>query len=95
MKSIIQTDGDYCFFCHGIATDLHHCIGGSNRKLADQDGLTVRLCRLCHNKVHNGPTSKPLTEKLHRLAQTKWEESYQGDGKPREEFMKRYGRNYL
>ena len=79
MRSIIQMDGDFCFLCHGIATDTHHCIGGSNRKLADQDG----------------PTSRPLTEKLHRLAQTKWEETYQGDGKPREEFMKKYGRNYL
>ena len=95
MKSIIQTDTEFCFFCHGIATDTHHCIGGSNRKLSDQDGLTVRLCRFCHDKVHNGKNSKDLTNKLHKLAQTKWEANYQGDGNPREEFMKRYGRNYL
>lgn len=94
MKSIIQTDDGFCLFCHGIATDTHHCLGGSNRRLADQDGLTIRLCRQCHDKVHNGKQSKALTQKLHRLAQTKWEANCL-EGNPREEWMKRYGRNYL
>ena len=94
MKSIVQTDLDYCFYCQGNPTDTHHIFGASNRKLSDEDGLVIRVCRNCHNKLHNGPGSADLSRKLRQLAQTKWEANYKCDGDPRTAFMLRYGRNW-
>lgn len=92
MKSIIQQD-ERCFYCgQAIGTETHHIFGGSNRKLSDQDGLTVRLCRQCHDELHNDPNrSAPMQKALHRLGQ----EQYEASGHTREEFLARYGRNYL
>ncbi len=92
MRSIIQTDGTYCFLCRSaIGTETHHIFGAANRKFSDADGLTIRLCRECHERIHFGKNSGDEMRKLHELGQTKWESVY-GD---REAFMKRYGRNYL
>lgn len=92
MKSIIQTDPK-CFLCQqAIGTQTHHIFGGLNRGHSEQDGLTVRLCAKCHDDVHFSPTmSGPLMKALHRLGQTQ----YEATGHTREEFMKRYGKNYL
>ena len=55
MKSILQTDGTFCFYCQGYATETHHVIGGahSNRVFCEEDGLTIRVCRRCHDKIHS------------------------------------------
>lgn len=91
MKSIIHTDNtDCCFLCGQYATETHHCIHGTaNRKLADQDGLTVRLCNRCHRNLHDKGT---LDKELQRIAQQKWMEA---NGKTLDEFIRRYGRSYL
>ena len=92
MKSIIQTDGMYCYRCHrAIGTETHHIFGAANRKFSDADGLTVRLCRECHDFIHFAKDGKSYMDALRELGQAKWEAAY-GD---REAFMKRYGRNYL
>ena len=53
-KSIIQ-NGDHCYFC-GARTGLHthHIYAGSNRKISDKNGFTVRLCGFHHNLGGNG-----------------------------------------
>lgn len=93
MKSILQADPTYCFYCGGWATDRHHCLGGShsNRVYCDEDGLVIRVCRRCHDKLHS---SADLSHRLRALAQEKWEERSTAEN-PRTEWMKRYGRNYL
>lgn len=77
-----------CFLCGATATEIHHMIHGPDRKKADEDGLVVPLCRECHNKVHFGGGG--LDRELKRTAQLWYEKEH-----TREEWMERYGRNYL
>lgn len=92
MKSIMQED-DRCYLCRmAVGTETHHVFPGNpNRKHSDQDGLTVRLCRRCHDDVHfNKDKSKELMDRLRREGQEAYELTH-----TREEFMKRYGRSWL
>lgn len=92
MESIIQDESkhDICFICGQFATDTHHCChGNANRKLADQDGLTVRLCHRCHMNLHDKGN---FDRELQRIAQARWMEYY---GKSEDEFRLRYGKSYL
>lgn len=92
MKSIIN-NGQYCYVCGKPKNHTHHCIFGSKRALADKDGLTVPLCAECHNLIHTSsdPFYEGIQLDLKRIAQRKWEEK----NGTREDFIKRYGRNYL
>lgn len=94
MKSIINNQ-KVCYVC-GTKNNLHlhHVIFGKNRKKSDEDGLTVYLCYYHHegtNGVH-GKNGHDLDEKLKIIAETRWCEFY---NKTPEQFIKRYGRNYL
>ena len=92
MQSIISKT-NYCFLCGALATDTHHCLMGNKRKLCDKYGLTVRLSRKCHNKIHNprNEAEKEMQMYLKRLAQKKYEDQIGN----REDFIKIFGRNYL
>lgn len=94
MKSIIQEKKE-CFIC-GKTINLHnhHIIFGKNRKKADEDGLTVYLCYEHHegtNGVH-GKNGHELDEYLKTIAETEYLKIYR---KNIEDFISRYGRNYL
>lgn len=91
MKSIIQNvEDNSCYLCGQWATDTHHCIHGTaNRKLADKDGLTVRLCKRCHTLLHDKGN---FDRELQKIAQKRWQEHY---GKTEDDFRLRYGKNYL
>lgn len=88
MDSIISTE-KRCFLCgqqNGLT--LHHCVHGANRKKADEDGLTVYLCVLCHTNLHQrGWHDKDLKV----IAQKAWESHYGTT----EDFIDRYGKSYL
>ena len=96
-KSIIHKDKSKCFLCgrNGCSDFLeeHHIFfGEKQRELSDSDGLTVYICgERCHRNgkqaVHR---CKKTNRMLQRIAQEAWEREYGS----REEFMKRYGRNY-
>lgn len=91
MKSIISNER-VCFIC-GSPFNLHkhHIFGGANRRLSEQDGLWVYLTGHYHNLSNEGVHfNKELDLQLKQLAQQKYEETH-----TREEFMQRYGRNYL
>ena len=94
-KSIINGDDEYCFLCKQLGcpnygTEVHHMIfGTAKRKLADQDGLTVHLCHYHHFMLHRHGLHK---EELQQLAEKTWLEHY---NKSIEDFIQRYGRNYL
>lgn len=82
---------DGCFICGRQPVDLHHCMPGSRRKICDEDGLTVYLCRRHHSMPgYSAHYNKQLADYLKRLAQEKYEETH-----THEEFMERYGKNYL
>lgn len=50
----IMTDNtDKCYVCGGVAVDMHHCLHGADKKLSEEYGLLVPLCRQCHEKVHH------------------------------------------
>ena len=94
MKSIIQNKKE-CYIC-GKTTSLHshHIIFGKNRKKADEDGLTVYLCYEHHegtNGVH-GKNGHELDERLKKIAEDIW---IRHNKKTIEDFIERYGKNYL
>ena len=71
--------------------ELHHCLNGNAyRKKCDADGLTVWLTASVHWYIHNTIEGKELRIWLKQEAQRKYEEEH-----TREEFIKRYGKNYL
>ena len=94
MKSIIPDDDEYCYLCKKVhlmnpGTDVHHCLMGNKRKLADADGLTVHLCHDHHMMLHQKGLHR---DELIRLAQITYMEHYD---KTKEDFINRYGKNYL
>jgi predicted NBD/HSP70 family sugar kinase len=90
VKSIIPQNEGECYIC-GIrrCLETHHCIHGTGRRrLADEDGLTVSLCAVCHRALHDhGYHDRDLQQ----VAQKSWERVFG----TREEFIQRYGRNYI
>lgn len=101
MQSIMDTEPGRCYLCgRETRTECHHICGGGNRRISDEDGLTVYLCHLCHWRCHNGSESPKYRFKLHQEGQKRWMEVHGAEilreGKdPVQEFMKRYGRNFL
>lgn len=93
MKSILQKDDGLCYYCQGYGSDRHHVIGGShsNRVYCEEDGLVIRVCRRCHNKLHS---SADLSRSLRKKAQEEWEARSTAED-PRKEWMKRYGRSWV
>lgn len=81
-----------CYICGATeGLEVHHCLQGKFRQLADEDGLMVYLCHKHHtgsfNSAHH---NKRIREELTQLAQMRYLEnhSYQ-------EWIARYGKNYL
>lgn len=79
-----------CFVC-GRWTGLeeHHIFFGRNRKNSDEDGLTCWLCYEHHRGPQGVHHNRALDLRLKRIGQFIYEQSH-----TREEFMRRYGRNY-
>lgn len=90
MESIIKTVPGVCLLCGKTGpTEKHHLMSGTaNRRLAEEDGLFIYLCPMCHQIVHMDPkvnrTTKAFAEKV-------WRDYY---GKSKEEFIKRYGKSF-
>lgn len=91
MKSIICDYTDHCFLCGSYRDiEIHHIFGGANRKLSDKYGLTVPLCRGCHNlPPHGAHFNRETMQYLHEIGQRAFEEHYT------EDFVEIFGRNYL
>ncbi len=97
MKSIIQ-DEDECFICRMIykvetpATDTHHVLYGRGiRELADEDGLTVRLCAYHHDRLHR---KHEFDKALQIIGQRKYIEKAMSEGLTEEEAKERYFSRY-
>ena len=89
MESIIQKRKE-CYLC-GCQRNLqlHHTWHGSNRKLADKDGLTVWLCLPCHQRLHDkGDHDRYLMEVGEKAYLSHYNKTI-GD------FINRYGKNVI
>ena len=96
-KSIVQEDCGCCFLCgrngNGDPLEMHHIYPGNpNRKHSDEDGLFVYICgNRCHRNGKLSAHKSAVTDKyLKSVGQAAYERTHS-----REEFMERYGRNYL
>ena len=94
-KSIVQSEEE-CYICAKLGfhtykyLEYHHMLHGvANRKLADKDGLTCFLCKYHHSALHD---KGEWDKELQKEAQIRYMEYYE---KSVDEFIKRYGKNYL
>lgn len=73
---------------------MHHIMFGKNRKKADEDGLTVYLCYEHHEGTYgvHGKKGHEIDELLKISAEQVW---LTKNNKEKEDFIKRYGKNYL
>lgn len=88
---------DYCLICGKPRTDIHHLVfGNAKRRLADEDELTMPLCREHHEAMHN---DKAMQVMSHIAGQLLYERNYCAAGSTpedaREHFRYRYGTSYL
>ena len=84
-----------CFLCDcWDELETHHIFAGNpRRKKSDIYGLTVRLCRGCHQeKNESGHKGKAVREYLHKYGQRK---AMIEQGWSKEDFIREFGRNYL
>lgn len=49
----MSDDYESCYMCGCRADDMHHVFHGADKKLSEELGLMVPLCRSCHNRVHH------------------------------------------
>lgn len=96
-KPSVMQDKCECFVCHKpYDLDHHHAIHSRGlRKLADEDGLWVWMCRKCHSELHDLP-EHPHDAELKALAQKAYIETQKkkgiGENVARDLFRNRYGR---
>ena len=93
VKSLLQRH-KACYICgRTIDLHLHHIFyGTANRSLSDADGCVVYLCQ-AH---HTGARGVHFNKKLDLTLKIKCEQAYlKHYNKTIDDFIKRYGKNYL
>ena len=85
---------NYCAICGQPKSDVHHLVFGiANRKLSDEDGLTIPVCRKHHELLHEQAIISKIIGQL-AYERDKCAEGYGVDA-ARESFRQRYGKSYL
>ncbi len=99
-KESIVSNEKYCYLCmhkYGVVNarqlHKHHCFHGTaNRTLAESDGLFISVCLNCHeidrDAIHNDHETDLF---VMQQAQKAYEEKLGS----REQFIVRYGKNFL
>lgn len=95
-KSIMTDDMTYCYIhkkylgVEVMGTELHHCLHGSaNRKVADRERCYCRLCKSCHQRLHDqGYHDLDLQQDAERA----W---LKHNNKTVNDWIKLFGKNYL
>ncbi len=93
VKSLLQRN-EACYIC-GTTLNLHlHHIyyGTANRKLSDADGCVVYLCATHHTGAQGVHSNRKLDLTLKARCQIEYMKQ---NNATTEDFIKRYGRNYL
>ena len=81
-----------CVICGNPEVHIHHVIyGTANRKIADEYGYTIPLCREHHLGKEGIHHNRELVLSWKRIAQELYEEHYGS----REDFIKLFGRSYI
>ena len=88
--SIITSHMDRCFICGAYGVEIHHIMGGANRKNSTKYGLVVPLCRGCHTGDNGVHMNRDRNDALKRIAQSRFEQKYSHD-----EWMEVFNKNYL
>lgn len=84
-----------CYVCGTILNlHLHHIFFGKNRKKADEDKMYAYLCREHHEGTYgvHGKCGHELDIRLKKEFEQKWLDQTK---KTVDDFIKRYGKNYL
>lgn len=91
--SLIQ-DEKKCYVCNTTYNiQIHEVYFGKNRKKSIEDGCCVYLCGKHHNQSNEGVHfNHKLDNGLKKQMELYWLEYY---NKTIEDFIKRYGKNYL
>ena len=91
--SILQ-DKKQCYVCGSTIVHIHEVFyGARNRQKSIEDGCCVYLCPRHHNMSNNGiHFNKELDLGVKQSMERKWLETY---NKTIDDFIKRYGRNYI
>jgi len=88
---MLNNKEDGCFFCGRTdQLECHHIFNKYDKKKAEEDGFLVFLCHTHHNTPEGVHYRIQMRRYLQALAQEKYEETHS-----HEEWMQRYGRNYL
>ena len=93
VKSLLQRN-EACYICGTtLNLHLHHIFyGTANRKLSDEDGCVVYLCQRHHTGAAGVHTNRKIDLTLKTKCELAWLKQY---NKTIEDFIERYGRNYL
>lgn len=91
--SILQNKKE-CYVCGSKNIHIHEVFyGTANRKKSIEDGCCIYLCPRHHNMSDEGiHFNKELDLEVKQLMERKWLDTY---NKNIEDFIKRYGKNYL
>lgn len=91
--SILQ-DTKQCYVCGNTNIHTHEVYyGAKNRNKSIEDGCCVYLCARHHNMSNQGVHfNKQLDLQLKQSMERKWLEVY---NKTIEDFIQRYGKNYI
>ena len=95
MKSILQDKKESYISGSTYNLEEHHIFfGTANRKISEKQGFKVWLTSEEHRGTYgvHGKYGKDLNLYLKQIAQRRWQEYYK---KTKEEFRKRFGKNYL
>ena len=89
-RSIVQEEKE-CFICESTyGLEKHHCLHGwANRRIADNLGLTVYLCKQHHTELHD------RNHDLDLFVQQAGQRAYEEHIGSREEFRRLFGKSYL
>jgi hypothetical protein len=93
VKSLLQRN-KACYICGTtLNLHLHHIFyGTANRSISDADGCVVYLCQ-AH---HTGARGVHFNKKLDLSLKMKCEQAYlKQNSKTIDDFIQRYGKNYL
>lgn len=92
MRSILQKGEPCCYVCGSMRSlERHHVMSGTaNRKLSEEHGLWVYLCRDHHTGSIGVHSDIILNQRLKRDAQRAFERTHSHD-----EWMKIFRKNYL
>ena len=99
MKSILHEKDGTCYLCVRLGNDYrthkylekHHVFAGKNRRISDQNGLTVWLC---HEHHRTSAAAVHVCQGNLRIIQEDAQREYEKTH-TRDQWMKLIGKNYL